>query len=132
MKSDIEIAQEAELVHIKEVAEKLGINEDELEFYGKYKAKIDYNFLKKSQNKDGKLILVTAINPTPAKTNGILSHCPIFNIIPASKGSWSFFTNSMKKRDPNTHIINTPKISPCFFQASFLKYSHIQIANVTR
>ena len=40
MKSDIEIAQEAELVHIKEVAEKLGINEDELEFYGKYKAKI--------------------------------------------------------------------------------------------
>ena len=41
-------------------------------------------------------------NQHPAKTNGILSHCPIFNIIPASKGSWSFFTNSMKKRDPNT------------------------------
>ena len=56
----------------------------------------------------------------------------IFSPIPASKGSWSFFTNSMKKRDPNTHIINTPKISPCFFHASFLKYSHIQIANVTR
>lgn len=67
MKSDIEIAQEAELVHIKEVAEKLGINEDELEFYGKYKAKISdelWEFVK--DREDGKLVLVTAINPTPA------------------------------------------------------------------
>lgn len=67
MKSDIEIAQEAELVHIKEVAEKLGINEDELEFYGKYKAKISDELWESVKDReDGKLILVTAINPTPA------------------------------------------------------------------
>ncbi len=51
---------------ITEVAERAGIPEEYLEQYGKYKAKIDYNFLKKSDKKDGKLILVTAINPTPA------------------------------------------------------------------
>lgn len=67
MKSDIEIAQEAELVHIKEVAEKLGINEDELEFYGKYKAKISGELWESVKDReDGKLVLVTAINPTPA------------------------------------------------------------------
>ena len=67
MKSDIEIAHEAELVHIKEVAEKLGINEDELEFYGKYKAKISDELWESVKDReDGKLVLVTAINPTPA------------------------------------------------------------------
>lgn len=67
MKSDIEIAQEAELVHIKEVAEKLGINEDEPEFYGKYKAKISDELWESVKDReDGKLVLVTAINPTPA------------------------------------------------------------------
>ena len=67
MKSDIEIAQEAELVHIKEVAAKLGINEDELEFYGKYKAKISDELWESVKDReDGKLVLVTAINPTPA------------------------------------------------------------------
>lgn len=67
MKSDIEIAQETELVHIKEVAEKLGINEDELEFYGKYKAKISDELWESVKDReDGKLVLVTAINPTPA------------------------------------------------------------------
>lgn len=67
MKSDVEIAQEAELVHIKEVAEKLGINEDELEFYGKYKAKISDELWESVKDReDGKLVLVTAINPTPA------------------------------------------------------------------
>lgn len=67
MKSDIEIAQEAELVHIKKVAEKLGINEDELEFYGKYKAKISDELWEAVKDReDGKLVLVTAINPTPA------------------------------------------------------------------
>lgn len=67
MKSDIEIAQEAELVHIKKVAEKLGINEDELEFYGKYKAKISDELWETVKDReDGKLVLVTAINPTPA------------------------------------------------------------------
>lgn len=67
MKSDIEIAQEAELVHIKKVAEKLGISEDELEFYGKYKAKISDELWESVKDReDGKLVLVTAINPTPA------------------------------------------------------------------
>lgn len=67
MKTDIEIAQEAELLPIGKVAESLGMNEDDLELYGKYKAKISDSFLKKiADRKDGKLVLVTAINPTPA------------------------------------------------------------------
>ncbi|MCR4590259.1 MAG: formate--tetrahydrofolate ligase [Lachnospiraceae bacterium] len=67
MKTDIEIAKEAVLSPIGEVASKLGISEDDLEQYGKYKAKLSENFLRKVQdNKKGKLILVTAINPTPA------------------------------------------------------------------
>ena len=65
-KSDIEIAQECEMLPITEIAEKAGIDDKYLEQYGKYKAKIDYNLLKESDKKDGKLILVTAINPTPA------------------------------------------------------------------
>ena len=67
MKTDIQIAQEAEVKHIKEVAVQAGISEDELEFYGKYKAKLSdelWNRIK--DNEDGKLVLVTAINPTPA------------------------------------------------------------------
>ena len=67
MKTDIQIAQEAELLPIKDVAAKLDITEDELELYGKYKAKLSDEYMEKiSQNPDGKLILVTAINPTPA------------------------------------------------------------------
>ncbi len=67
MKSDIEIAQEAQLQPIKEVAKSLGLEEDDLELYGKYKAKLSDECMKKAeQNEDGKLILVTAINPTPA------------------------------------------------------------------
>lgn len=67
MKTDIEIAQEAVLKPIVEVAESLRISEDELELYGKYKAKISDEYMEKIQdNPDGKLILVTAINPTPA------------------------------------------------------------------
>lgn len=67
MKTDIEIAQEAVLKPITEVAAKLQISEDELELYGKYKAKISDEFMDKIKNNDdGKLILVTAINPTPA------------------------------------------------------------------
>lgn len=67
MLSDIEIAQRAECKPIKEIAAKLGIDEDELEFYGKYKAKLPLSLMKKYENKEnGKLILVTAINPTPA------------------------------------------------------------------
>ena len=65
-KTDIEIAQETTMAPIIEIAEKAGIDEKYLEQYGKYKAKIDYNLLKESNAPDGKLILVTAINPTPA------------------------------------------------------------------
>ena len=67
MKTDIEIAQEAVMLPIKEVAAKAGIKEDDLELYGKYKAKISDEYYESiKDNKDGKLILVTAINPTPA------------------------------------------------------------------
>ena len=63
---DIEIARNTKLQKIEEIAEKLGINEEELETYGKYKAKISLKAFERLKNKEnGKLILVTAINPTP-------------------------------------------------------------------
>ncbi len=66
-KSDIEIAQETTLEHISKIAEKAGIDEKYVEYYGSYKAKVDYNLFTDKENvKDGKLILVTAITPTPA------------------------------------------------------------------
>jgi formate--tetrahydrofolate ligase len=66
-KSDIEIAQEAQPQDIREIAKKLGLGEDDIDLYGKYKAKVDYNLLKKDNGgKQAKLILTTAINPTPA------------------------------------------------------------------
>ncbi len=64
MLSDLEIAQNAEILSVDKIAKKVGINPDDLEFYGKYKAKIDPNCIK--ANKNGKVILVTAISPTPA------------------------------------------------------------------
>lgn len=67
MKTDVEIAQEAKIERIEKIAEKLGLMPDDLEFYGKYKAKISKEAMQKfSGNKDGKLVLVTAMNPTPA------------------------------------------------------------------
>ncbi len=67
MKTDIQIAQEAKMAHIKDVAGTLGIHEDELEFYGKYKAKLSDDVWERVKgNPDGKRVLVTAINPTPA------------------------------------------------------------------
>ena len=67
MKTDIEIAQEAVKLPIKEVAESYGIVEDDLELYGKYKAKITDELWQQVKDRpDGKLVLVTAINPTPA------------------------------------------------------------------
>ena len=67
MKADIEIAREAEKLNIKEIAGRLNISEDDIEMYGKYKAKLSSEYLKSIENnEDGKLILVTAINPTPA------------------------------------------------------------------
>ena len=67
MLNDIEIAQQAHMANIKDVAASIGIAEDDIEMYGKYKAKLSSELIKKvSDNDDGKLILVTAINPTPA------------------------------------------------------------------
>lgn len=67
MKTDVEIAQEAQMQHIREIAAKLGLTEDDIELYGKYKAKISLDAWNKVKNgPDGKLVLVTAINPTPA------------------------------------------------------------------
>ena len=66
-KTDIEIADAAKILPIEQVAEKIGLSDDDLEHYGKYKAKISWDAIKRSENnKDGKLILVTAISPTPA------------------------------------------------------------------
>ncbi|MFT3985507.1 MAG: formate--tetrahydrofolate ligase, partial [Lachnospiraceae bacterium] len=67
MKTDIQIAQESKLFPIKDVAESIGISEDDLELYGKYKAKLSEEYLTQIKDRpNGKLILVTAINPTPA------------------------------------------------------------------
>ena len=67
MKTDIEIAKEAKMLPITQIAENFGITDDELELYGKYKAKINDDFLKRMESRpNGKLVLVTAINPTPA------------------------------------------------------------------
>ncbi|MEB6547755.1 formate--tetrahydrofolate ligase [Heyndrickxia sporothermodurans] len=67
VKSDIQIAQESKLKHIKEVAESIGLTEDDIEYYGKYKAKITYEKIHSlKENRDGRLILVTSINPTAA------------------------------------------------------------------
>ena len=66
VKSDIEIAQSVEMAHISEIAKKAQIDEKYIEYYGRYKAKIDLSLLSESEKKDGKLILVTAITPTPA------------------------------------------------------------------
>jgi len=67
MKTDIQIAQEAQMEHIRDVAASIGIEEDDLEYYGKYKAKLSDDLWNKVKDRpDGKLVLVTAINPTPA------------------------------------------------------------------
>lgn len=67
MKTDIQIAQEANLINISQVAKSLSIAEEDLEFYGKYKAKLGDELWDKIKDRpDGKLVLVTAINPTPA------------------------------------------------------------------
>ena len=64
--SDIEIAQSTKLKHISEIAKVAGVSEDYVEYYGRYKAKIDYNILNDTTKTNGKLILVTAMTPTPA------------------------------------------------------------------
>ena len=66
MKTDIEIAQSSTMQHIRDIAKVANVEEKYLEQYGNYKAKVDYNLLKEHTGPDGKLILVTAITPTPA------------------------------------------------------------------
>ena len=66
MKQDIEIAQEAKMLPVTQIAEKLGINPDDLETYGKYKAKIPLKYIDEEKIRKSKLVLVTAITPTPA------------------------------------------------------------------
>ena len=66
VKSDIDIGQQTSMAPISEIADNAGIDRKYLEQYGNYKAKIDYNLLREKEGEDGKLILVTAINPTPA------------------------------------------------------------------
>ena len=66
MQTDVQIAQSAHIKHIDQIAEKMGISPDKLEHYGKYKAKINPQDAFRLPEKKGKLILVTAINPTPA------------------------------------------------------------------
>lgn len=102
MKSDIEIAQEAKLLPIKEIAKQIGIDEDDLELYGKYKAKLSDDYLNRiKSNKDGKLILVTAINPTPAGEGKTTT----------SVGLGCAF----KKLNKNAIIaLREPSLGPCF------------------
>lgn len=102
MKTDIQIAQEAKMVHIRDVAETLGIREEELEFYGKYKAKLsDEVWERIKDNPDGKLVLVTAINPTPAGEGKTTTTVGL--------------GQAMKKLDKKAVIaLREPSLGPCF------------------
>ncbi len=102
MKTDIEIAQEAKMLPIKEVAEAYGIGEDDLELYGKYKAKLTDELWNQVKNReDGKLILVTAINPTPAGEGKTTT----------SIGLADAFTRLGKK---TMLALREPSLGPCF------------------
>ena len=102
MKTDIQIAQEAEMMHIRDVAVKAGISEDELEFYGKYKAKLsDELWDRIKDNEDGKLVLVTAINPTPAGEGKTTT----------SVGLGQAFAKLGKK---SMIALREPSLGPCF------------------
>lgn len=102
MKTDVQIAQEAELMPILKVAERLGIQEDELELYGKYKAKISLNVLKRLENKpDARLILVTAINPTPAGEGKTTTNVGL-----------SMALNKIGKK--TITALREPSLGPCF------------------
>ncbi|UYO64362.1 formate--tetrahydrofolate ligase [Acetobacterium wieringae] len=102
MKTDVQIAQEANLKPISEVAEKLGINADDLELYGNHKAKVSLSVLKDNQNKpDGKLVLVTAINPTPAGEGKTTTNVGL-----------SMALNYIGKKTITT--LREPSLGPCF------------------
>ena len=84
MKTDVQIAQEATLLPIIEIAKRLGISEDDLELFGKYKAKVSLDVLTRLKDKpDGKLVLVTAITPTPTLTI-IIHFAVLFFVINSS------------------------------------------------
>lgn len=102
MLTDVEIAQSAKMKPIKEVALKMGLNEDDLELYGKYKAKISLETIQRIQNNpDGKLVLVTAINPTPAgegKTTTMIG-----------------LSQALNKMGKNAIVaMREPSLGPCF------------------
>ena len=102
MKPDVEIAQEAKMLPITEIATKLGISDDHLEMYGKYKAKISLDLLKEnSDKKDGKLVLVTAINPTPAGEGKTTTNVGL-----------SMALNKLGKKAITT--LREPSLGPCF------------------
>lgn len=102
VKSDIEIAQEADMLNIADIAAKVGLNADDIEMYGKYKAKISDDVFKRLENKeDGKLILVTAINPTPAGEGKTTISIGL--------------TESLCKMGKNAVVaLREPSLGPCF------------------
>ena len=102
MKTDIQIAQEATMLDIRKIAEKIGATEDDIEMYGKSMAKLSDEFIEKLESKEnGKLVLVTAINPTPAgegKTTVTLG-----------------LGDALNKMNTNTVVaIREPSLGPCF------------------
>lgn len=102
MKKDVEIAQEAKMLPITEVAKVLDIPSDELEQYGKYKAKLSYSYIKENMNKeDGKLVLVTAINPTPAGEGKTTTNVGL-----------SMALSRLGKKTVTT--LREPSLGPCF------------------
>ncbi len=102
MKKDVEIAQEAKMLPITEVAKVLDIPSDELEQYGKYKAKLSYSYIKGNMNReDGKLVLVTAINPTPAGEGKTTTNVGL-----------SMALNKLGKKTVTT--LREPSLGPCF------------------
>lgn len=104
MKTDIQIAQEAEMLPVKEVALTYGIQEDELELYGKYKAKLSDELWEQIKNRpDGRLVLVTAINPTPAGEGKTTTSVGLGDAL------------SMMQRDKKVMIaLREPSLGPCF------------------
>ena len=102
MKKDVEIAQEAKMLPITDVAKVLDIPSDELEQYGKYKAKLSYSYIKENMNKkDGKLVLVTAINPTPAGEGKTTTNVGL-----------SMALSRLGKKTVTT--LREPSLGPCF------------------